>query len=87
MVPRGADTPEVLRDVTTGLHGIEPGPLPQPVGVDLLALDGLSRGERGPVGQRVEPLPLAPDALGAQAPSFRVEADHTVVYGEFREDR
>lgn len=32
-------------------------------------------------------LPLAPDALGAQAPSFRVEADHTVVYGEFREDR
>jgi Flp pilus assembly protein TadG len=32
-------------------------------------------------------LPLAPDALGAQAPSFRVEAGHTVAYGEFREDR
>jgi len=32
-------------------------------------------------------LPLAPDALGAQAPSFRVEAGHTVSYGEFREDR
>ena len=32
-------------------------------------------------------LPLAPDALGAQAPSIRVEADHTVAYGEFREDR
>jgi Flp pilus assembly protein TadG len=32
-------------------------------------------------------LPLAPDALGGQAPSFRVEADHTVAYGEFREDR
>ena len=32
-------------------------------------------------------LPLAPDALGAQAPSIRVEADHAVAYGEFREDR
>ena len=32
-------------------------------------------------------LPLAPEALGGQAPSFRVEADHAVVYGEYREDR
>jgi len=32
-------------------------------------------------------LPLAPDALGGQAPTFRVEAGHSVVYGEYREDR
>lgn len=32
-------------------------------------------------------LPLAPGALGRQAPSFRVEADHAVGYGTFREDR
>jgi Flp pilus assembly protein TadG len=32
-------------------------------------------------------LPLAPSALGAQAPSFRVEASHTVAYGTYREDR
>jgi len=32
-------------------------------------------------------LPLAPEALGGGAPSFRVEADHAVVYGEYREDR
>ena len=32
-------------------------------------------------------LPLVPSALGAQAPSFRVEAQSTVSYGTFREDR
>jgi Flp pilus assembly protein TadG len=32
-------------------------------------------------------LPLAPSALGRQAPSFRVEAEHAVGYGTFREDR
>lgn len=32
-------------------------------------------------------LPLVPSALGSQSPSFRVEADHTVAYGTFREDR
>jgi len=32
-------------------------------------------------------LPLAPSALGDQAPSFRVEAQSTVSYGTFREDR
>ena len=32
-------------------------------------------------------LPLAPSALGGEAPSFRVEAAHTVAYGTFREDR
>jgi hypothetical protein len=32
-------------------------------------------------------LPLAPNALGGGAPSFRVEASHTVAYGTFREDR
>lgn len=32
-------------------------------------------------------LPLAPSALGGQAPSFRVEAEHAVGYGTFREDR
>jgi hypothetical protein len=32
-------------------------------------------------------LPLAPDALGGGAPSFRVEAGHTVAYGTYREDR
>jgi len=32
-------------------------------------------------------LPLAPTALGGNAPSFRVEASHTVAYGTFREDR
>ncbi len=32
-------------------------------------------------------LPLAPSALGGGAPSFRVEASHTVAYGTFREDR
>lgn len=33
------------------------------------------------------PLPLAPTALGRQAPSIRVEAEHAVGYGTFREDR
>lgn len=33
------------------------------------------------------PLPLIPDALGDQAPSIRVHAEHTVPYGTFREDR
>lgn len=32
-------------------------------------------------------LPLAPGALGDQAPSIRVEAEHAVGYGTFREDR
>lgn len=32
-------------------------------------------------------LPLAPAALGGGAPTFRVEASHTVVYGTYREDR
>lgn len=32
-------------------------------------------------------LPLAPSALGGGAPSFRVEASHTVAYGTYREDR
>lgn len=33
------------------------------------------------------PLPLVPDALGANTPSIRVQADHSVPYGTFREDR
>ena len=33
------------------------------------------------------PLPLVPDALGANTPSVRVQADHTVPYGSFREQR
>ena len=32
-------------------------------------------------------LPLVPTALGHQAPSVRVEAEHAVGYGTFREDR
>jgi hypothetical protein len=32
-------------------------------------------------------LPLMPDALGGDTPSVRVEAEHTVPYGTFREDR
>ncbi len=32
-------------------------------------------------------LPLAPAALGGQAPSFRVAASSTVAYGTYREDR
>lgn len=32
-------------------------------------------------------LPLTPEALGRQAPSVRVEAEHAVGYGAFREDR
>jgi Flp pilus assembly protein TadG len=32
-------------------------------------------------------LPLVPDALGGDTPSIRVEADHSVPYGSFREDR
>jgi Flp pilus assembly protein TadG len=32
-------------------------------------------------------LPLVPSALGSQAPSFRVEAQSSVSYGTFREDR
>jgi hypothetical protein len=32
-------------------------------------------------------LPLMPSALGNDAPTFRVEASHTVAYGTFREDR
>lgn len=32
-------------------------------------------------------LPLIPRALGGQGPSIRVEAEHTVPYGTFREDR
>ena len=32
-------------------------------------------------------LPLLPRVLGGQAPSILVEADHTVPYGTFREDR
>ena len=38
------------------------------------------------VGHQV-PLPLLPTMLGGQAPSIRVEAEHTVPYGTFREDR
>lgn len=33
------------------------------------------------------PLPLLPAALGGQRPSVRVEAEHTVPYGTYREDR
>jgi hypothetical protein len=33
------------------------------------------------------PLPLLPNVLGGQRPSIRVEAQHTVPYGTFREDR
>jgi Flp pilus assembly protein TadG len=33
------------------------------------------------------PLPLLPPVFGDQAPSIRVEAEHTVPYGTFREDR
>ena len=32
-------------------------------------------------------LPLVPSALGGQAPSIRVEGEHAVAYGTFREDR
>lgn len=32
------------------------------------------------------PLPLLPPALGGQRPSVRVEAEHTVPYGTYRED-
>jgi Flp pilus assembly protein TadG len=32
-------------------------------------------------------LPLVPDALGGGAPSIRVQADHRVPYGSFREAR
>lgn len=32
-------------------------------------------------------LPLLPAVLGGQRPSIRVEAEHTVPYGTFREDR
>ncbi len=33
------------------------------------------------------PLPLLPPVFGHQPPSIRVEAEHTVPYGTFREDR
>ncbi len=32
-------------------------------------------------------LPLMPDALGGNTPSIRVDAEHTVPYGTFREHR
>jgi hypothetical protein len=32
-------------------------------------------------------LPLMPSALGGNTPSIRVQADHLVPYGSFREDR
>ena len=32
-------------------------------------------------------LPMAPSALGGDAPSFRVESSHAVAYGTYREDR
>ena len=32
-------------------------------------------------------LPLMPSAFGSNTPSIRVEADHLVPYGSFREDR
>jgi hypothetical protein len=32
-------------------------------------------------------LPLMPDALGGDTPSIRVDAEHSVPYGTFREDR
>lgn len=32
-------------------------------------------------------LPLMPDALGGEVPSIRVEAEHLVPYGSFREHR
>ncbi len=37
------------------------------------------------VGYQV-PLPLLPAALGGQRPSVRVQAEHTVPYGTYRED-
>ena len=33
------------------------------------------------------PLPLLPAVFGGQPPSIRVEAEHTVPFGTFREDR
>lgn len=33
------------------------------------------------------PLPLLPSALGGQRPSVRVEAQHSIPYGTYREDR
>ena len=48
----------------------------------------LSPGSLIEVGLRYQVrLPLTPTALGAQTPAVRVEASHTVAYGEFREDR
>lgn len=32
-------------------------------------------------------LPLMPDALGGNTPSIRVDGEHSVPYGSFREDR
>jgi Flp pilus assembly protein TadG len=36
---------------------------------------------------RLVPLPMLPEILGGQRPSIRVEAEHRVPYGTFREDR
>lgn len=36
---------------------------------------------------RQVPFPLLPSVLGGQRPSIRVEAEHRVPYGMFREDR
>lgn len=33
------------------------------------------------------PLPLLPSVLGGHRPSIRIEAEHTLPYGTFREDR
>ncbi|HSJ20609.1 MAG TPA: hypothetical protein VK964_08555 [Nocardioidaceae bacterium] len=33
------------------------------------------------------PLPLLPAVLGGQRPSIRVESEHTIPYGTYREDR
>lgn len=39
------------------------------------------------VVRRQVPLPLLPAVLGGQRPSIRVEAQHRVPYGTFRDDR
>ena len=39
------------------------------------------------VARYAVPLPLLPSALGAHRPSVRVEAEHTIPYGTYREDR
>ncbi len=75
-------------DVALGDQGLGPAGATMSLTCTPLPHDCLSPGSVVHVRMRYRvDLPLVPAALGGNTPSIRVEAEHAVPYGTFREDR